>query len=159
MSLALIGGVDDLYRALVRFMGHLPVLKLTSALVLPEALSLTGAAAVALAYAMFSHAVSHHRAAPYLSYRGIRAPLAKSIAILVAMTVSTPVVAFALSPASFGRHASEPTVLAPAFIIVILPSTFCFAVMQHLFHAHQLHIHKLSRLQDGAAPAGDGRNT
>lgn len=143
-------GVDDLYRGLVRLVGHLPLFKLTSAFVLPEALNFIGAAGAALVFAIFSFAVSHRRAQPYLASQVIRAPLAKTIAILVAMTATTPVLAFALSPASFGEHLAEPMALAPAFIALVLPSAFCFAVIQHAFHGHRVHVQKLSRLQDKA---------
>ena len=70
---------------MVRLAGHLPLFKLTSVFVLPEALNFIGAAGAALMFAIFSFAISHRRAQPYLAGRVIRAPLAKTIAIFAAM--------------------------------------------------------------------------
>lgn len=123
--------------------GHLPLVKISSVLLLPVSLNDAGTAAVALVFSIVCSVTASRISITPGRASMIGASMVAAIAVLLVMAVATPMVAYAFSPESYGQHLIQPWRAFPSFAAVGLPSTICFALLQW---RRRVHLAKLGRL-------------
>jgi len=118
----------------------MPYFKVTSGIVLADALSVPAVILIGLSYAVLCHGIRGCLAGHEVTQREILVPFKAACILFVLLSISVPIIAYVFSRSSYGTSAETPSELLPAFALLVAPCCLCFGIAQRhrRFHARIL---------------------